>query len=141
MIRGDALRGVPSTAAAFPLSSASLTALTESFVKLPNAKNALISESKIRGYLLSLSHPVGQSKARFFRGRGFSVENWQLLADALGEIAVGNEVTGTEPSPFGMRYIIDGRLPTPDGRNPLVRTVWFIDTEKEIPHFVTAFPR
>lgn len=118
-----------------------MTALTEFLVKLPNAKTVLISESKIRGYLLSLSHPVGQSKARFFLGRGFSVENWQLLADALGEIAASNEVTGTEPSPFGMRYIVDGRLRTPDGRNPLVRTVWFIDAGSETPHFVTAFPR
>lgn len=110
-------------------------------MKLPNAERVIISESKIRDYLLSRSHPVGQSKARFFLGRGFTVENWRLLADAISDIAAVNEVTGTEPSPFGMRYIIDARLRTPDGRNPLVRTVWFIDAGQETPHFVTAFPR
>ena len=101
-------------------------------MKLPNAERVIISESKIRDYLLSRSHPVGQSKAPFFLGRGFTVENWRLLADAISDIAAVNEVTGTEPSPFGMRYIIDARLRTPDGRNPLVRTVWFIDAGQEL---------
>jgi hypothetical protein len=39
-----------------------------------------------------------------------------------------------------MRYIIDGILITPDGRNPMVRSVWFIETGEITPRFVTAYP-
>jgi hypothetical protein len=31
-------------------------------------------------------------------------------------------------------------MATPDGRTPLVRSVWFIDTGTEIPRFATAYP-
>jgi len=40
-------------------------------VKLPNADRVRIDERKVRGYLLSPSHPVGRFKARVFAALGF----------------------------------------------------------------------
>ncbi|MBX9812677.1 MAG: hypothetical protein K2Y16_13860 [Burkholderiales bacterium] len=109
-------------------------------MKLPNARVAVVPDSKISGYLLSDIHPVGRVKARFFSGFGFSGERPGELADALKRLAQTYEVLAAEASPFGMRYIIDGVLGTPDGRNPTVRTVWFVGTGEAVPRFVTAFP-
>ena len=108
-------------------------------MKLPNYRDVVVSGNKIAGYLLSLSHPVGRSKAQFFLGFGFRPDKGDVLIQALKAHAA-HEVSRTEPSPFGMRYIIDGALNTPDGRDPLVRTVWFIETDKDLANFVTAYP-
>ena len=35
-----------------------------------------------------------------------------------------------EPSPFGTRYVVEGIMTAPDGRSPLIRTVWFIRNEE-----------
>ena len=91
-------------------------------------------------YLLSLSHPHGRGKAIFFMRFGFLVDRWQILADALRVHALEHEVVKIEQSPFGLRYIIEGTMLTPDGRNPFVRSVWFIDNGSDETRFVTAYP-
>src|ERR1700686_3921616 len=107
-------------------------------MKLPNRKNAFISKSKLRGYLLSSEHPHGRHKAVFFLQFGFSIANFEVLASALLRHAEKHGVAKTEDSPYGKRYVIDGGMVAPDGRNPLVRAVWFMETGEDIPRFVTA---
>jgi hypothetical protein len=109
-------------------------------MKLPNGDKAQIPESKIIGYLLSLAHEDGRSKAVFFIGYGFSPSDWNTLAFALQEHAVQCDVTSIEDSPFGKRYVVEGQIGTPDGRTPLIRSVWFIESGEEIPRLVTAYP-
>ena len=110
-------------------------------MQLPALDRLTISETKLTGYLLSDSHPIGRTKARLFKQFGYSVEDWQSLADDLASVARHNDVTSVEQSPFGVRYIIDGVLSTPSGRAPPIRTIWFLDNDEQIPHFVTAYPR
>jgi len=109
-------------------------------LKLPNYENAVISETKITGYLLSTKHRDGRSKAEFFTRLGFSSGAWEELVKALLHHAAENEVAKIEDSPFGTRYIIEGVLSTPDRRGAVVRSVWFIETGEQIPRFVTAYP-
>ncbi|HEX6290223.1 MAG TPA: hypothetical protein VFZ66_13605 [Herpetosiphonaceae bacterium] len=97
-------------------------------------------QQKITAYLLSLSHRDGQSKARFFMRFGFVPAQWEILATALRQHARDHEVQQVEPSPFGTRYVVAGPLVAPDGRGPLVRVVWFIETGETIPRLVTAYP-
>lgn len=75
-------------------------------MKLPNHNQAVVPREKIVAYLLSLAHRDGRSKALFFSGFGFSVDEWQTLADARLRHAADHEVAKIEASPFGMRYII-----------------------------------
>ena len=109
-------------------------------MKLPGAKQASVRPGKVTEYLLSASHPNGRHKAHFFRAFGFSVDAWQVLEHALLQHAKEHYVFKADPSPFGVRYVIDGKLCSPDGRNPKVRTVWFIESGETIPYFVTAYP-
>jgi hypothetical protein len=48
-------------------------------VRLPNRQQAYVPDTKLTGYLLSLVHPVGRSKARFFRRFGFDDSNVEML--------------------------------------------------------------
>ena len=70
---------------------------------LPNRELAQVPEKKLREYLLSLSHPVGHAKARFFLSIGFSPDRWQVLSEALLRHAAELEVVQAEPDRFGTR--------------------------------------
>ncbi|MGR3179296.1 MAG: DUF6883 domain-containing protein [Candidatus Anammoxibacter sp.] len=109
-------------------------------MKLPNRKFAYISNVKLVDYLLSETHPVGRSKARFFRSFGFDETNLDLLRERLITIAQSCEVQYQFPSPHGEKYIIDGLLKTPDNRSAKIRTVWIIDKNQDKPRFIIAYP-
>jgi hypothetical protein len=109
-------------------------------MNLPDFNNVIIPERKIKGYLLSSSHPSGRYKAEFFFKFGFSLENWYLLVDALRKHAKLNEVTRIEKNEFGTRYVIEGPLISPDGRSPDVRVIWFNEDGEHLLRLVTVYP-
>ena len=109
-------------------------------MKLPNYQSAVVPQEKVTGYLLSSTHRDGQHKAAFFTSFGFAVPTWQELAAALLQHAAAHEIAKEEDSPFGKRYVIEGIMRTPDGRTPVLRSVWFLETGAETPRFVTAYP-
>jgi hypothetical protein len=109
-------------------------------LKLPNYEQAIVSQKKITKYLLSLTHPDGKSKAKFFLRFGFTENDWETMAIALINHATHHELAKIEESPFGMRYVVEGILITPDGRNPEVRSIWFIATGDNVPKLVSAYP-
>ena len=109
-------------------------------MKVPNLETALVTAAKITDYLLSQTHPDGRHKARFFQGFGFSLDNWQVLEYALRRHLADHEVAKVEPSCFGTRYVVEGIITVPDGRSPLIRTVWFVKHTEKTPQFVTAYP-
>ncbi len=108
--------------------------------KLPNAERAIVDERKITGYLLSETHPRGKAKAAYFRRFGFRHDAPEVMLDALVDHAKTAEVVTEAVTQFGHRYIVSGALRTPDGRNPLVITVWELDFGESTPRFVTACP-
>jgi hypothetical protein len=110
-------------------------------MKLPNWQNAEIAQKKITEYILSPTHVTGYGKAKFFTHCGFSSQNWELLAQAFLNHAQTHEVAKAEETPFGTRFVVEGSLKTPNSQNPFVRVVWFINTNEEIPRFVTAYPQ
>ncbi len=109
-------------------------------MKLPNAENARIDPDKLRAYLLSASHPVGRSKARFFRAVGFDLSNTALLEGALTGIARDEQIVHTASSPHGTKYLVDGPVLSPSGKTVRLRTVWIVDQGADRPRFVTAYP-
>ena len=91
-------------------------------MKLPHHEQAVVAQLKIVRYLLDVSNENGRAKARFFLSFGFTIEQWGIMAQALKDHAGNHEVTKIESRPpFGIHYVIEGTLVTPDGRNPLVR--------------------
>jgi hypothetical protein len=39
-----------------------------------------------------------------------------------------------------MKYVVAGRVETPSGKRPLVRTIWIVDRGDVVPRLVTAYP-
>jgi hypothetical protein len=109
-------------------------------MKIPKADQAQAAPAKILNYLLSPSHPVGKHKAAFFLRFGFNMIQWEQMANALIRHAAENEVAASKTTPFGVNYTVKGRLQTPDGRNPTICLVWFMEHAEDIPRLVTAYP-
>lgn len=108
--------------------------------KLPNADEAIVPELKVTHYLLSLTSKQGKGKARFFMAFGFTIEEWQTLAEALQHHARTHEVASMREITYGILYSVEGALLSPDGRNPQVRSVWKIVSGETVPSLVTAYP-
>jgi hypothetical protein len=109
-------------------------------MKLPNAEAAVVERAKIEGYLLNVAHRFGASKARFFTHFGFRREAWEQLAQALLEHGQKHELKRTRKTGFGPRYEVEGKLNCPNGRRPLVRSVWQMDDGEIAPRLITAYP-
>ena len=107
---------------------------------LPNKGHTVVEREKVQDYLLSPSHPTGKGKAEFFISMGFQRDAWEVLADALRQIARDCFVTKNMTSPHGQKYIVDGILVTPSGQRPVIRTVWVVDAGDDRPRLVTAYP-
>lgn len=108
-------------------------------MKLPDKEKAYIPLLKIRDYLLSETHPIGKSKAKFFRSLGFNETNSALLKQGLLTIA-HIDVKEVVSSIHGVKYVIDGLLQTPAGEAVMLRTIWIIDKGQTSPRFVTTYP-
>ncbi len=109
-------------------------------MKLPNAHLAIVEEEKITAYLLDAAHPDNGGKAAFFHKLGFHRGDWATFAGALRALADAGKVTKNVESVHGTKYIVDGRLDTPSGKSPMVRSVWIVDREVEAPRLVTTYP-
>lgn len=109
-------------------------------MRLPNAEGAQVDRDKLEQYLVSQSHPIGRSKARFFRGVGFDESNIAILQQALIGIARAEEIVEIVASSYGTKYIVDGSITTPSGDQVKLRTVWIIEPGRDRPRFVTAYP-
>lgn len=109
-------------------------------MKLPNRETAYIPSSKLADYLLSQTHAIGKSKAKFFQKLGFDTTNVDAFERGLREIAQEYEITEQISILQGEKYIIDGVLQTPIGRLVNIKTVWIIEKDEINPRFVTAYP-
>lgn len=106
---------------------------------MPGYRHAVVDINKVTGYLLSETHPNGKHKARFFTRVGFSPSRAEVLQESLIKHA-RHDYIKQDLSGFGSRYVVEAPLESPDGRNPAVRSVWFIEEGGDIPRFVTAYP-
>jgi hypothetical protein len=110
-------------------------------MKLPGTDKMKVEREKVVDYLLNAEHPDNGGKARFFLDLGFERNDWEPLAAALCKAAGNQPVSKIMASSHGVKYIVDGRIETPRGKAPMVRTVWIIDLGLDAPRLVTAYPR
>ena len=108
---------------------------------MPAAQNAVIDRRKIVDYLLADDHPTGRTKAAFFRQFGFTRQDPEVLEAAIRVHACETGwVDDIELTEFGVKFVVEGELPSPDGRRPRVYAVWFVEWGARRPRLVTVYP-
>lgn len=105
----------------------------------PDAERAVVTEEKVRDYLLNPSHPIGGPKAAWFASIGYSIDNWQDLVDDLLLLARSADDFLAKASRFGVRYEATGRIGRPNHRPADVITVWSVERNSS-PRLITAYP-
>lgn len=73
---------------------------TPAAMELPYLVNAIVPTEKITTYLLNAGHEEGGAKANFFMHFGFSLDDWQTLADALLAHAAQYNVVKHQSTPL-----------------------------------------
>jgi hypothetical protein len=109
-------------------------------MKVPFIDEAEVPQAKVVLYLLNPEHRAGRSKARFFSGHGYVAEHWEEMAGALRTHGQENEVARREPTPLGVRLVVEGPLTLRDGAVAQIRSVWFIESGERVARLVTAYP-
>ncbi len=108
-------------------------------MKLPNGDQAIIEVRKIEEYCLSEQHDDGKHKARLFREiLGITLENSQLLIDAVRQAAGVGDATQGKTDHYGRRYVIDFAMEGPTG-TATVRSAWIILAGEGVPRLVTCY--
>jgi hypothetical protein len=104
-------------------------------------RDCIIEDTKVRDYLLNLEHKDGAPKAQFFIAGGFSRDEPAPFTVALRKHFLENTPASKDLDRFGgIRITVDAPMLVPDGRTPMVRTVWVIDEGETLPRLVTAYP-
>jgi hypothetical protein len=107
---------------------------------MPNCHKAEVPQRKINDYLLSEIHPVGKSKARYFKALGFSEERTEEMKNGILNIAQQNNISEKIKTEFGIKYIVRGTLNCPNGEKVELITVWIIESVIEAPRLITVYP-
>ena len=88
-------------------------------MRLPEAERLVVEREKVVEDLLNPAHRYGASKARYFSGFRFRLEQWERLAEALREHGRTHEVVREVKTGFGPRYVVEGELVPPGGCHPV----------------------
>ncbi len=106
---------------------------------IPDSQNAIADRSKVRDYLLNREHPDGGAKAVWFHNRGYSRDNWQILANDLLDIARNCVDYDTETNDYGVKYIAAGSVGRSGHTAGTVLTVWIVEDGLH-PRLITSYP-
>jgi hypothetical protein len=108
--------------------------------RLPKARPAIIESKRSLVISWQAASRRGGAKAVFFNRFGFNAVAWHSLRDALLDHARSARVVSVSEPEFGKKYILEGRLPAPDGRKPRIRAIWVVAAGETAPRLVTAYP-
>ena len=109
-------------------------------MKVPHRDRAWVPVEKIEHYLLAEAHLDGANKAHFLGQMGFELRDADMVVDQLLSVIERENVVTSVTTVFGRKYVVDGIIEGPVGRNALFRTVWIVPINDERPRFVTAYP-
>lgn len=100
----------------------------------------IIAPEKLRDYILNLSNPDGESKARYLMQIGYKQTQWQVLEKDLREQHLSLEALPGKQSIYGVKYEIVAPLAGPNGQRRWIRSVWMIRKGESVARFVTLIP-
>lgn len=105
-------------------------------MKLP--ADAQIAAEKLTDYLL-VKRPFGD-KSQFLRQAGYTLDNWEVLEQDIGQQILAKEATSTELTRYGEYFEIRASLSGPNGVTLKVKTVWMKESRSGVTKFITLYP-
>lgn len=107
---------------------------------LPRVDEAVVTEEKLRGYVLNVEHGVGRHKARVFAATlDLHADDWEWLREQILEEVRATPASDVRRSHEGWRCTVVIRV---QGRNDEERPVvtgWRVPDDGAPPHLVTAY--
>ena len=100
----------------------------------------IIAPEKLRDYILNLSNPDGEPKARYLMQIGYKQAQWQMLERDLREQHLSLEVLPGKQSIYGVKYEIVAPLTGPNAHQRWIRSIWMIRKGESVARFVTLIP-
>lgn len=97
------------------------------------AEQVEIPKEKITGYLLV--HKEKNDKSAFLSKLGYSIENWEELANDISNLVIKNEAFLQSRSTFGDMYEVHGNL-----KGVGIVTIWLLAVGTEKFRFITLYP-
>ncbi len=95
-------------------------------MNLPNAKEAIIDDRKIKHYCLNPEHPRGKHKAKVFqRSLGATPENSQELINQIRNKIMEAECLKGDNDEYGQRFTVDVEIEI-NKKVAVVRTGWIL---------------
>lgn len=105
-------------------------------MRLPS--NAIISEKKVKEYLLSFRKRSDKSK--WLNKAGYKYENWKRLEQDIRIQLLNHEAVLVQRNEFGDVYEITGKLNGPNGKSLYVRSIWMEEYGTKLTKFITMYP-
>ncbi len=108
---------------------------------MARAADAIVEDGKLSGYLLSLDHPAGGPKARWFRDvLAIGPDDApHLEAQLKMGLLQAEELFKVRSSEYGVRYHVVTSVTGLNGRTAAVTSAWEVEDDG-VPRFVTAHP-
>lgn len=100
--------------------------------------NAIISESKLKEYLLS--YRKRNDKSMWLAKVGYNTGNWKRLERDIRKQLLSLEAVLVEENRFGIVYEITGKLKGPNNKRLNVRSIWMKENATELTKFITMYP-
>ena len=108
-------------------------------MKIPGGERAVVDIAKLQDYCLSPQHPRGRHKARVFASvLGITVNDADLLRQALLKAAREGEALEGARDDYGQRYVIDLEVQGPRGM-AMVRSSWIILHGEDFPRMTSCY--
>jgi hypothetical protein len=106
---------------------------------LPNNERAILDIRKLKDYCLNLAHSRGRHNAQVFRkALGIEGTDAAWLRMVLLDSVLHSEAVELGGDSHGSRWRVDISVARQD-RRVVVRTVWIIRTDENMPRFVTCW--
>ncbi len=100
----------------------------------------MIDERKVRDYLLNPLHARGRHKARMFSAAlGYRQFDHARLIKQITEGILRHEAVPIDRGPYGARFRVEIPITGPAG-SAIVRTLWIIRTDEDVPRLTSAYP-
>ncbi len=102
------------------------------------SSNLVIENTKLTRYLLV--YQKKDDKSKYLSQYGYTLDNWQLLKQAIIQSVEGQEIEEITETDWGKRFKIKSKWNSINGKSIKVITVWQQTEGEDIIKLITLYP-